>query len=71
MEFNNANSSFFKQNRVVTYEVKAKGGVDGLDAPYQPKNTAEIAYVGMCQHWSLMVQTAQVAGVGTALGTSS
>ena len=43
LEFNNANSSLFKPNRTVTYEVKAKGGED-FNAPYQPTSTAEIAY---------------------------
>lgn len=44
LEFNNANSNIFKPNRVITYEVKASSGIDGLDAPYQPTSTAEIAF---------------------------
>lgn len=28
----------------MTYEVRAKDGVDGLDKPYEAKSTAEIAF---------------------------
>ena len=44
LEFSNANSTIFHQNRTVTYQVKAKGVTEDFDAPYEPKSTAEIAY---------------------------